>query len=235
MIPLGILASSTKKDLTPSEPDEVGIVQVWDQTDPDATLSGPAVKQGNLLILTATQYTGWSGLPGTPQDNLHGTWHEIATVPIGDDGDTYMWYAENALPITSLEVYISGPSRDRVLRLVEVQGIAKTGALHRSNTQEDQESLNPDPALVEVGNSTPFVYGSLGTTIPNSGFELLSPEYTEIPPVHSSDTTRPMSIFSSYRIDTPGGNHGPSWGIPQGGTPAISSLITASFNPIGTI
>ena len=152
------------------------LVQAAGSTTATVTLS-QASTQGDLLVLSASVYTGATNKITSVTDTAGNTWTRIGAYDVsGHNSDGEMWYSPNANPTTAVTVH-QGTATSTALEVQEFAGVAPTSPLDvaagTSNTNTTATSGPVTPAAANEllvgfvaghGNTEPMTVTAAGFT-----------------------------------------------------------------------
>ena len=124
-------ASTPAQVTTPSGSTSPTLVQSAGSTTATVTLPR-ASTQGDLLVLSASVYTGATNHITKVTDTAGNTWTRIGAFSVsGHNSDGEMWYSACAAPTTAVTVQL-GTTVNTAVEVQEFSGVAPTGALDTS-------------------------------------------------------------------------------------------------------
>jgi hypothetical protein len=146
--PLGTSVAVT----TPSS-GQASIVQSAGSSTKTVTLAKPS-SQGNLLVLSASVFTGGSQQITSVTDTAGNTWTKAGAYTVtGKNADGELWYAANAMPVTS--VTVTEGATTVALSLQEFRGVVATNPLDAAIGAADTGTA------ATSGSATPTAPGDL--------------------------------------------------------------------------
>ncbi len=102
------------------------------ETAPSTSLSGSfssATKAGDLLVLSASVYTGATNHLTSITDSANNTWTRAGATDVsGHNSDGELWYAANASSATTVTAHVAAAT-SIAFRVQEFSGVATTGSL----------------------------------------------------------------------------------------------------------
>jgi hypothetical protein len=148
-------ASGPATVTTPSGSTTPTLVQAAGSTTATVTLP-QASTQGDLLVLSASVYTGATNNITSVTDTAGNTWTRIRAVSVsGHNSDGEMWYSPNAHSTTAVTVHL-GTTTNTAVEVQEFAGVATTS-----------------PLDVSAGTSNTSTSASSGTVTPAAANELM--------------------------------------------------------------
>jgi len=140
---------------TPSGTTSPTLVQAAGSTTATVTLPR-ASTQGDLLVLSASVYTGATNNITSVTDTAGNTWTRIRALSVsGHNSDGEMWYSPNAASVTAVTVHL-GTVVNTAIEVQEFAGVATVSPLDTS-----------------AGTSNTSTAAGSGTVTPAAGNELL--------------------------------------------------------------
>jgi hypothetical protein len=174
---------------------QAGLVQTAGSSTTTVTLPA-ASTQGNLLVLSASLYTGSTGTITAVSDGQN-TWQKAGNYLVkGSNSDGELWYAPNAKPVSS--VTVTTTSATVALELSEFSGVATTSPLDASSgTAATSKTPASGPATPSGANdlAIAFVAGHANT----QAISATSPGYT-LEPQQSTSGTNKVSVQTGYQV-----------------------------------
>jgi hypothetical protein len=141
--------------VTPALVQAVGATESSSSTTLTATLPA-ASTAGNLLVLSASVYTGTTNHISSITDSAGNVWQKVNAWSVaGHNSDGELWYAANAAPATSIVAHL-GTAGTMAIEVLEFSGIATSNPLDTS-----------------VGTSNTGTTASSGPLTPTTSGELL--------------------------------------------------------------
>ncbi|MGH9080967.1 MAG: hypothetical protein ACRDYE_13015, partial [Acidimicrobiales bacterium] len=175
------------------------------ETATATSLSGSfpsATKAGDLLVLSASEYTGATNHLTSVTDSAGNTWTRVGAYDVsGHNSNGELWYAAGAAPVTTVTVHTTAAA-SVAFGVQEFSGVATTSPLDVSaGTANTSTAPSSGPATTSVANElvVGFIAGhnNAQTISPNS------PGYTD--QAQQTTTGTVASIVTGYQVvGTPG-------------------------------
>jgi hypothetical protein len=165
------------------------------ETTSSTTLSGSfpaATTAGDLLVLSASVYTGATNPITSVTDSAGNTWTRIGTAHFvsGHYSDGEMWYSANAKPVTTVTVH-NGSAASVAFVAQEFSGVATTGPLDVSaGTSNTGTAASSGSVTTTAANE--LVVGFVAGHNNAQAITVTSPGYTD----QSQQTTTGTNIAS---------------------------------------
>ena len=176
-----------------------GASETASATSLTATFAGPTTR-GDLLVLTASVYTGTTNPIQRVTDSAGNTWTKVgAYCTASHNSDGEVWYAANASPATTVTVYVSSATTVAV-EIMEFAGVAaltpvdtSAGASNTGTTAASGTATPTASTDLAIG----FVAGHASSqtiTVTAAGFT------TQGQQTSSNAGSTPVSIVSGYQV-----------------------------------
>jgi hypothetical protein len=182
-------ASAPATVTTPSGSTSPTLVQAAGSTTATVTLPR-ASTQGDLLVLSASVYTGATNHITSVTDTAGNTWTRIGAFSVsGHNSDGEMWYSAGAAPTTAVTVHL-GTTVNTAVEVQEFSGVATTSALDTSAGSSNTGTAASSGAITPAAGNELLVGFSAGhgnaeaMTGTAPGFTL-QPQLTTVTPVAS--------------------------------------------------
>jgi fibronectin type 3 domain-containing protein len=141
-----------------------------------ATFTNPTTR-GNLLLVSASVYTGATNHITSVTDSAGNTWTRIGGYSVsGHNSDGEMWYAANAAPSTTVTVHTASAA-SVVLQVLEFAGIATSSPLDTS-IGASNTSASPSSGSLTPTASNDLVVGFLAGHGNTEAMTVTTPGYT---------------------------------------------------------
>jgi hypothetical protein len=146
------VASAPATATTPSGGTIPTLVQAAGSTTATVTLPR-ASTQGDLLVLSASVYTGATNHITSVTDTAGNTWTRIGAFSVsGHNSDGEMWYSAGAASTTAVTVHL-GTTVNTAIEVQEFAGVATSSALDTSaGTSNTSAAANSGPGTPTAGN-----------------------------------------------------------------------------------
>ncbi len=172
------------------------MVQTAGSSTTTVTLPAPST-QGDLLVLSASVFTGASKEITSVTDAGGNTWRRVGAYTVsGQNADGEMWYVANAAPVSSVTVATGATTV--ALRLQEFSGVVTTNPLDASSgaaatgTSASSGSATPTAAAdLAVG----FIAGHSN----NQSIAVSSPGYL-LQPLETATSPSKASVQTGYQL-----------------------------------
>ena len=161
---------------TPSGAVSPALVQAAGSTTGTVTLPRPST-QGDLLVLSASVYTGATNHITSVTDSAGNSWTRIGAYDVsGHNSDGEMWYSPNAASTTTVTVHLSS-TVNTAIEVQEFSGVATASPLDTSAGQSNTSASADSSSITPAGNEllVGFVAGHANAeamTVSSSGFTL---------------------------------------------------------------
>ena len=182
-------ASTPAQVTTPSGSTSPTLVQSAGSTTATVTLPR-ASTQGDLLVLSASVYTGATNHITKVTDTAGNSWTRIGAFSVsGHNSDGEMWYSANAAPTTAVTVQL-GTTVNTAVEVQEFSGVATTGALDTSAGSSNTSAAASSGAITPAAGNELLVgfsagHGSAQTMTGTTPGFTLQPQLTTVTPVAS--------------------------------------------------
>ena len=161
-----------------------------------ATLANPTTA-GNLLVLSASLYTGATNHLTSVTDSAGNTWTRIGTYFVaGHNSDGELWYTAGATPATTVTVHAASAA-SVVIQVQEFAGIAATSALDTS-VGASNTSVTPSSGLLSPTGSHDLVVGLLAGHGNSQAMTVTTPGYTVQPQQITTGTV--VTLRTGYQV-----------------------------------
>ncbi len=195
---------------------------------PSTSLSGSfpsATKPGDLLVLSASEYTGATNHLTSITDSAGNTWTRAgATFVSGHNSDGEFWYAANANPTTTVTAHVASAA-SMAFDVQEFSGVAPTGALDTvTGTSNTGTSAASGATTVSVANE--LVVGLIAGHNNAEPITVTSPGYSD--QAQQTTTGAIATIVTGYQVD---GAPGPQSFAGTFGTAMYWAAGVAVFKP----
>jgi hypothetical protein len=163
---------------------------------------------GNLLVLSASVYTGTSNPISSVTDSTGNTWTRIgAFVMAGHNSDGEMWYSANARAVTRVAVHTTNPAIVS-MEVQEFSGVATTSPLDvsagTSNTSASASSGSVAPTA-----ATDLVVGFVAGHSSAQAISVTAPGYTaQGQQTSNGGGSAIASVVTGYRVMTSASSQG---------------------------
>jgi hypothetical protein len=160
-----------------------------------ATLGVPATA-GDLLVLSASVYTGATNHLTSITDSAGGTWTRIGTYSVsGHNSDGEMWYSVASSPVTAVTAHTASAA-SMVFQVQEFAGIAPTTPLDTS-VGTSNTSTTPDSGALTPAAPHDLVVGFLAGHGNAQTLSITTPGYTVAPMLTTTGTI--VTVRTGYQ------------------------------------
>jgi hypothetical protein len=181
---------------TPKLVRSAGASETASATSLTGTFTGPTTA-GNLLVLSASVYTGATNHVTSVTDSAGNAWTRIGTFSVsGHNSDGEMWYSPNAASVTTVTVH-TGSAATIALTLQEFSGVAATNPLDVSaGTSNTSSAASSGPVTTTSANelAVGFVAGHASA----QAIAVTAPGYTAQPQQTSTGTI--ATVVAGYKV-----------------------------------
>jgi hypothetical protein len=152
---------------------------------------------GDLLVLSASVFTGTSNRITSVTDSAGGSWKRVGAYAVtGHNSDGEMWYSAGALPTTSITVHTSSPAIAS-LSIQEFSGVAGTNPL---DVSAGTSKVSTSPASGQVTPTAgDLVVGFIAGHASSQPITVTAPGYTT-QGQQTSVATKITSVVSGYQV-----------------------------------
>jgi hypothetical protein len=187
-----------------------GASETTSATSLTSTFAGPTTA-GNLLVLSASVYTGATNHVTSVTDSAGNIWTRVGSYSVAShNSDGEMWYSPNAAPVTTVTVHVASAATI-ALGVQEFSGIATTNPLDVSaGTANTGTAPSSGPATAGAANEL-----AVGLVAGHANAEVITvnaPGYTAQPQQASAGTIATVvtgyKVLSSASTETFGGSFG---------------------------
>jgi hypothetical protein len=156
-----------------------------------------ATKGGDLLVLSASVYTGATNNVTSITDSAGNTWTRIGAYDVsGHNSDGELWYSANAASITTVTVHLASAAAV-AFEAQEFSGTAATGVLDTSTgTSNTGTSAASGSAVASAANE--LVVGFIAGHGNTEAISVTSPGYLDQAQVATTGTV--ATIVSGYQV-----------------------------------
>jgi hypothetical protein len=161
-----------------------------------------ATTSGNLLVLSASVYTGATNRVTSVSDTAGNAWTRVGTYYVsGHYSDGEMWYAANAQPVTSVTVHTASAATVS-FTMQEYSGISTTSPLATSAGASNTGTIASSGSTASTAPNS-LVVGFAAGHGNTQGITVTSPGFTVLPQQTSIGTA--TSVVAGYAVvPTPG-------------------------------
>jgi hypothetical protein len=161
-----------------------------------------ATTSGNLLVLSASVYTGATNRITSVSDTAGNAWTRVGTYYVsGHYSDGEMWYAANAQPVTSVTVHTASAATVS-FTMQEYSGISTTSPLATSAGASNTGTIASSGSTASTAPNS-LVVGFAAGHGNTQGITVTSPGFTVLPQQTSIGTA--TSVVAGYAVvPTPG-------------------------------
>ncbi len=158
-----------------------------------------ATTTGDLLVVSASVYTGATNHITSVTDSAGNTWTRIGAYSIsGHNSDGEMWYSPNAASVTSVTVK-TGSAAFVAFGVQEFSGLATSGPLDVSTgTSDTSNAAASGPVTPAVGNS--LVVGFVAGHASAQAISVTAPGFTTQPQLTTTGSI--ASIITGFKVLT---------------------------------
>jgi hypothetical protein len=161
-----------------------------------ATFSTPTTA-GNLLVLSASVYTGATNHLTSVTDSAGNTWTRIGTYSVsGHNSDGEQWYVAGAASSTTVTVHTASAA-SVVFQVQEFAGIATTNALDTS-VGASNTSTTPQSGSLTPTRPGDLIVGFLAGHGNAQAMTITTPGYTTQPQQTSTGTV--VTVRTGYQV-----------------------------------
>ncbi len=176
------------------------------ETTNATSLSGSfpqATKSGDLLVLTASEYTGATNHITSVTDSAGNTWTRVGAYDVsGHNSNGELWYAANAVPATTVTVHVASAA-SIAFEVQEFSGVATANPLDTSaGASNTSTSASSGTASSSIPNE--LVVGFLAGHNNAEAMTVTATGYTNLGQVTSTGTV--ASVIAGYRVATAPGS-----------------------------
>ncbi len=170
------------------------------ETATSTSLSGSfpsTTKAGDLLVLSASEYTGATNHLTSITDSAGNTWTRIGAYDVsGHNSNGELWYAANANPVTTVTAHVASAA-SIAFEVQEFSGVATTSALDTSaGTSNTGTAASSGAATASLADE--LVVGFVAGHNNAEAISVTSPGYTNLAQETSTGTT--ASIVSGFQV-----------------------------------
>jgi fibronectin type III domain protein/calcineurin-like phosphoesterase family protein len=168
---------------TPSGTASPALVQAAGSTTGTVTLPRPST-QGDLLVLSASVYTGATNHITSVTDSAGNSWTRIGAYDVsGHNSDGEMWYSPNAASATTVTVHLSS-TVNTAIEVQEFSGVATASPLDTSAGQSNTSTSADSSSITAAAGNELLVGFAAGhanaetMTVSSAGFTTQSQQTT---------------------------------------------------------
>jgi hypothetical protein len=198
-LPVGPAAAGTLATVASTEPQLVqatGATETTAATSLTARFSAPTVA-GDLLVLSAGEYTGTTNRITSVTDSAGRSWVRIGTYAVsGHNSDGEMWYAANAASVTSVTARTKS-SAVVALSVQEFSGVMTSGPLDVvTGTSASSNSASSGPVTPTAPGD--LAVGFVAGHASKQAISVTAPGYAT-QPQRTSAASHVASVITGYR------------------------------------